>query len=333
MKRLHNLFLVFLLFGCSQDFSDENQAEIVATGLEAPWSITSDGNTIFISERAGTITSVDKDGSTKREAVRLSKPLSTVAEAGLLGFILSPDFDSSHLAYAFYTADLDGAPSSRIVTLSYDGAKWNEQDVLLDGIESGPVHHGGRLAISQDGILFATVGDGAKPETAQHHSAYNGKILEQQPDGSFQIFSSGHRNPQGLSWDMKGTLYSSEHGPAANDEINLIQEGLNYGWPLIEGAETATGLQPPLLTSGSDETWAPSGMTFHQNLLYVATLRGEKILVIDLEKEEIVHSIEGYGRIRDIYSDGEYLYFITNNTDGRGNPKQDDDKLYRFKPD
>ncbi|QTD40358.1 sorbosone dehydrogenase family protein [Sporosarcina sp. Te-1] len=333
MKRYYYLFIVFILFGCTQGYTQENQVDILATGLAAPWSITSDGNTIFISERAGTITRVDQDGSMQRQPVRLSKPLSTVAEAGLLGFVLSPDFDSSHSAYAFYTADLDGTPSSRIVTLYYDGAMWNEQEVLLDGVESGPVHHGGRLAISPDVVLFATVGDGARPEEAQNPSTFNGKILTRQQDGTFRIFTMGHRNPQGLAWDAKGNLYSSEHGQSANDEINLIQEGVNYGWPLIEGTETAPGMQPPLLTSGREETWAPSGMVFHHHLLYVAALRGERILVIDVTKGEIVRSIEGYGRIRDLYSDGEYLYFITNNTDGRGNPRKDDDKLYRFKPD
>ena len=86
---------------------------------------------------------------------------------------------------------------------------------------------------------------------------------------------------------------------------------------------------PPLLTSGANETWAPSGMTFHNGLLYVAALRGEALLVIDPETMEIA-KIEGYGRIRDVYSDGESLYFISNNTDGRGNPSESDDVLYEL---
>ena len=125
-------------------------------------------------------------------------------------------------------------------------------------------------------------------------------------------------------------LYASEHGQSANDEINIIIEGNNYGWPIIEGLETAEGMETPILTSGSENTWAPSGMAFYKDLLYVASLRGQEILVIDTEKRQILRSIQGYGRIRDIYSDGDSLYFISNNTDGRGNPSEDDDVLYRL---
>ncbi len=90
-------------------------------------------------------------------------------------------------------------------------------------------------------------------------------------------------------------------------------------------------METPLLTSGTGETWAPSGITFHKGLLYVAALRGEAILVIDPLVGKILEKIEGYGRIRDVFSDGESVFFITNNTDGRGSPAKDDDVLYRLK--
>ena len=153
---------------------------------------------------------------------------------------------------------------------------------------------------------------------------------EIQKDGSFNIVSMGHRNPQGLAWNSEGELYSSEHGQSANDEINKIVQGGNYGWPEIEGNESKEGMYAPLLTSGANETWAPSGMTFHDGLLSVAALRGKAILVIDPDRMEIVDKIDGYGRIRDIYSDGESLFFITNNTDGRGNPTESDDIFYKI---
>ncbi|MCM3636151.1 PQQ-dependent sugar dehydrogenase [Sporosarcina luteola] len=334
MKKLL-LFIMSLavLAGCSlngKTAATYIPAKRLATNLEAPWSIASDGERFFISERAGAIVRVEKNGKTIREEVRLSDPLSNAAEAGLLGFVLHDDFVESGLAYAYYTYNSDGAPVNRIVTLKYAGEEWEETEILLDGIESGPVHHGGRLALSPEGVLFATIGDGAAPENAQDPNSFNGKIVKLQDEGSVTIVSLGHRNPQGLAWNAEGELYSSEHGQSANDEINKIVQGGNYGWPEIEGIESKQGMLSPLLTSGTNETWAPSGMTFHNGLLYVAALRGEAILVIDPETMEIAEKIEGYGRIRDIHSDGESLYFISNNTDGRGSPSESDDVLYTF---
>ncbi|WP_342513501.1 PQQ-dependent sugar dehydrogenase [Sporosarcina sp. FSL K6-1522] len=335
MKRLILLFLLLLATGCIAQEQPTSgpplyQAEKVATALKAPWSIQHVDQTFFISERAGAIVKITQDGQQLREDVHLSAPLASVAESGLLGFTLKKDFPESHEAFAYYTYDKEGTPINRIVTLRYDGTSWHEQAILLDNIESGPVHHGGRLALSPDGVLYATIGDGATPETAQDPASYNGKIIRFTPNNTVEIVSTGHRNPQGLAWDKNGRLFASEHGQSANDEINQIETGNNYGWPIIEGTETAVGMQTPLLTSGSNETWAPSGMTFHDGLLYVAALRGEAILVIDPQNGKLLQEIEGYGRIRDVFSDGESLYFITNNTDGRGQPMADDDALYRL---
>ncbi|WP_060205406.1 PQQ-dependent sugar dehydrogenase [Sporosarcina koreensis] len=335
MKKLILLMMSLLvLAGCSSNGKTTTGTftEPLAAHLESPWSIASDGNRFFISERNGAIVRIEADGNPIREEVHLSESLSNAAEAGLLGFVLQKGFDESGLAYAYYTYDLDGAPVNRIVILKYDEGEWHEVEVLLDSIESGPVHHGGRLALSPDGVLFATIGDGAEPNNAQDPRSLNGKIVKLQKDGTFSIVSSGHRNPQGLAWNSDGELYSSEHGQSANDEINKIVQGSNYGWPLIEGNKKSKGMETPLLTSGENETWAPSGMTFHEGLLYVAALRGEAILVIDPKRMEIVDRIEGYGRIRDVYSDGESLFFISNNTDGRGNPSDTDDSLYKLTP-
>ncbi|WP_348774998.1 hypothetical protein [Psychrobacillus sp. NEAU-3TGS] len=86
-----------------------------------------------------------------------------------------------------------------------------------------------------------------------------------------------------------------------------------------------------IITSGDNETWAPSGITFHKGKLYVATLRGEAIKVMNVSTGKVERTINGFERVRDVYSDGESLYFITNNTDGRGKPSKEDDVLYRLK--
>jgi glucose/arabinose dehydrogenase len=222
--------------------------------------------------------------------------------------------------------------------LRLDGDVWKEEEVLVDRIPSGRVHHGGRLKIGPDGKLYATTGDAAEASLAQDRESWSGKILRMNLDGSIPddnpfpdsyVYTYGHRNPQGLVWSPDGTMYASEHGNRANDEINAIDAGLNYGWPVIEGVEQREGFVSPLFTSGKDTTWAPSGMAYANGKLYAAALRGAAVLEFDPAAGKQRTVVTGYGRIRDVRIEGGYLYFITNNTDGRGNPQPDDDKLYR----
>lgn len=124
-------------------------------------------------------------------------------------------------------------------------------------------------------------------------------------------------------------MYASEHGNQANDEINEIKEGQNYGWPVIEGNEENDNMETPIFTSGSDDTWAPSGIAFKDGIIYSAALRGEGIMKFDVEKDEMKKVATKYGRIRDVYNVNDDLYFVSNNTDGRGNPSQNDDKMYK----
>lgn len=310
---------------------------VLADNLEVPWSIEIFGDAFYITERPGSIVRIG-DGTVERQRVELEKKLSTAAEAGLLGFVLAPDFARTNLAYAYYTYQDGSRPFNRIVTLRPDGDVWKEESVLVDRIPSGRVHHGGRLKIGPDGKLYATTGDAADASLAQNLDSLSGKILRLNPDGSIPgdnpfpgsyIYSYGHRNPQGLVWAPDGTLYASEHGNRANDEINVIEAGRNYGWPVIEGLERRDGLEPPLFTSGPDTTWAPSGLAYANGKLYAAALRGSAILEFDPEAGTQRTVIIGYGRIRDVRVEGRYLYFVTNNTDGRGNPQRGDDKLYR----
>ncbi len=324
-----------LLSGCGYlDFSNDTEAkksvQQVATNLQIPWSINKHGEEFFISERVGTIARVASNGKVTHQQVKLSSPLAKVSEAGLLGFVLKPNFEETKEAFAYYTYDVEGLPYNRVVTLKLEGNKWTETAILLDGILTGNVHHGGRLEIGPDQLLYVTIGDASNPNLAQDPTSKNGKIMRLNEDNTWSVVSMGHRNPQGIAWNENGEMFASEHGQSAKDEINRIEEGKNYGWPLIEGNEQREGLVSPLLHSGSNTTWAPSGMTFHKGKLYVAALRGEGVLVVNNETAEIEETITGYGRIRDVFSDGEHLYFVSNNTDGRGSPSADDDILYRY---
>ncbi|WP_046175952.1 PQQ-dependent sugar dehydrogenase [Domibacillus indicus] len=330
------LAALVLLAGCGaqeseqkEQAAEEERIEAEAQGLHVPWSIEQAQDVFYISERPGTIARVE-NGQVEHQQVNLNAPLSETAETGLLGFVLKPDFSESKEAYAYYTYDKDGKPYNRIVVLKLEGSQWDETKIVLDGIESGNVHHGGRLEFGPDGALYAAIGDASNPQAAQDPESLNGKIIRIAESGEAAVYSLGHRNPQGIAWSDDGVMYASEHGQSANDEINFIEEGSNYGWPLIEGTEEAEGLQAPLVTSGSDETWAPSGMVWHKGKLYAASLRGESILEIDPETGETAQKVEGHGRIRDVFSDGRSLYFVTNNTDGRGTPAERDDKLYRI---
>ena len=323
--------LAAALAGCSNGPANPDEAtapaDVIATDLEAPWSINKQGDAFYISERPGTVAYIDAEGKLERQDVNFSSPLSSASEAGFLGFVLKPDFDDSQEAYGYYVYEDNGNTYNKIAEFQLDGGSWSETAVLLSGIPTGNVHHGGRLEFSEDGTLYATIGDASEPDLAQDPASVNGKILRLNEFNEFEIYSLGHRNPQGLAWDGE-TMYAAEHGQSANDEINIIEQDANYGWPDIEGEETADGIEAPLATSGDDDTWAPSGIDFHDGALYIAALRGTAIKVMDPESAEITDSIEGYGRIRDVHSDGDDLYFITNNTDGRGTPTEGDDKLY-----
>ncbi|SFB03105.1 MULTISPECIES: sorbosone dehydrogenase family protein [unclassified Bacillus (in: firmicutes)] len=341
---------VALVTGCSKEGREPKveqeaetavlspQAEAVAMKLSVPWSIEKDDDTIYISERTGSLVELS-NGKLVRQDVKFSKTLSTAAEAGFLGFILHPDFSNNQKAYAYYTYEDNGNQYNRLVLLQKEtGGGYLETDILLDRIPSGAYHHGGRIKLGPDNKLYITTGDATVPENAQNLQSLAGKILRLNLDGSIPndnpfaaspVYSYGHRNPQGLVWDDKGNLYESEHGQSAHDEINTIKAGANYGWPQIQGDEKGEGLQNPLYHSG-DETWAPSGMAYRDNKLYVATLRGNAVRQFDLAKKTSKVVVSGYGRIRDVWIEGDSLYFVSNNTDGRGNPDENDDKLYRI---
>jgi glucose/arabinose dehydrogenase len=149
------------------------------------------------------------------------------------------------------------------------------------------------------------------------------------------VYSYGHRNIQGLAWHpLTGDLYASEHGLEGNDEINLINPGTNYGWPIEDC--NAEKFEKPIVCF--NPAIAPAGMTFaasdslgYQNDILLATLKAQHIRLIDLESDAESNILTGFGRIRDVVEapDGS-LYVTTSNKDGRAVPTQDDDKILRI---
>lgn len=346
------IFIVFLS-GCTpkDEFSREEnedvtevfarQAEIIATDLTIPWNITKNNNTFYLSQRSGNMIKVDEgSGSKTVQNVQVTKDILHEGEGGLLGFILDPEFSETHEAIAYHTYEQNGDIYNRIVTLKLNQNTWEEIGVILEGIPGGRIHNGGRIKIGMDGKLYATVGDAGNPDHAQNKESLAGKILRIELDGTVPndnpfknsfVYSFGHRNPQGLAWDDNDRLYSTEHGQTAHDEINLIEPGKNYGWPIIEGNEQAPDMVTPLFQTGED-TWAPSGIAISKGKIYVATLRGESIKVFNLADKKVDTLFQNVGRLRDVLIEKE-LYTITNNRDGRGNPRDGDDKLLKISLD
>ncbi|WLR51018.1 PQQ-dependent sugar dehydrogenase [Bacillus tianshenii] len=312
--------------------------EVVAENLRIPWEIVHIDDTFYISERVGSIVSV-KDGKMNRKDVKLEKSLSDQPEAGLLGLALPPDFVETKEAFAYYSYRENSDVFQRIVKIKESEEAWVETGVIIDQIPGGQFHQGGRLEIGPDGKLYATTGDATVPESAQDLDSLSGKVLRINLDGSIPndnpfpesyVFTYGHRNPQGLAWNEDGELYATEHGPSGYDEINLLQPGKNYGWPVIQGDETAPDMESPLIHSGKP-SWAPSGMTYQKGNFYFASLRGEALRRFDPQEKKQAVVVDGFGRIRDALATESGVYFITNNTDGRGTPDETDDKLLKLK--
>lgn len=343
MKKL-SLFLIFIIIaGCSQEKSvDEPVKEtvssptIIATTLTIPWMITKTDGTFLIPERVGKLSEIVKaTGKVTPQQLKLQKEILHEGEGGFLGFTLAPDFQTSNEAFMYHTYLEDGEIFNRVILVKRNDSTWEEKSVLLEGIPGGRIHNGGRVKIGPDLKLYVTAGDAGVPEQAQDLTSLSGKILRMNLDGSIPndnpipnsyVYSYGHRNPQGLAWDEKGTLYSAEHGQSAHDEINLIEPGNNYGWPIIEGNETKPDMVSPIYQTG-EETWAPSGIDYANGKLYIATLRGSKVRSYEIETGRIEVVLDINSRMRDVLIEDDTLYTITNNKDGRGNPKEDDDKL------
>lgn len=310
------------------------EIEVLAENLDTPWAIDflPNGNMIF-TERRGRI-SVLENGNVK---VIANLNVSEVSESGLLGIAVDPDFEKNNFVYVYYTHE-NGNRVSRFRL----NERLEDERILLDNIPNARFHDGGRIKFGIDGKLYITTGDATIPSSAQDINSLAGKILRMNKDGSIPadnpfgnyVYSYGHRNPQGLAWHPASKqLYASEHGPTRNDEINIINIGQNYGWP-IEECEALKYAKP--IRCYNEFTLAPAGIAFYNNDLYIAGLRGTQLrkIVFDEDFKTIIQEEELFsdlGRIRDVVEHNGYLYLATSNKDGRGIPKVNDDKIIRIK--
>lgn len=319
----------------------------VAQGLEIPWGLDFlPGGGIVFTERPGRVRIITPDGRLMPEPLAILPEVAPMGEGGLLGIAVHPNFSSNGFIYLYYTYRVQGGdePANKVVRYRVAGYEAVFDAVMLDGIPGASIHNGGRIKFGPDGYLYIATGDAARPQLSQDPVSLAGKILRITGNGTIPsdnpfngspVYSLGHRNPQGLAWDPQGRLWATEHGPRGMDEINLIQPGKNYGWPVITGSEGAPNMEKPVLHSGAD-TWAPSGAAFYGDSIFFAGLRGEALYEVaftDNSPRMGSHLQGKYGRLREVVlGPDNFLYLLTSNLDGRGHPSPGDDRILKVDP-
>jgi len=273
-------------------FSSELQIRVVpvATGLSHPWSLAFlPGGNILVTEREGRLRIV-KDGKLDPTPIAGTPKVFARVLAGLLDVALHPQYDKNHVIYLSYSkAGENNLTTTALARGTFDGTSLKDvKDIFVaNSWSKSNTNFGGRIAFDRAGLLYLTVGERQEQDRAQKPGDHGGKVLRLRDDGSVppdnpfvgkqgympEIYSLGHRSPQGLAMNpATGALWENEHGPLGGDELNIIQAGKNYGWPLVTFGTDYDG------TKISDSTWradleapfvywvpsiAVSGLTFY----------------------------------------------------------------------
>lgn len=374
---LYQINLMILLFffnlpSCGDKQNEQKKLEPGSTSqiykiepfvenLEVPWSIVfTSPSRILVNERPGRTRVID-NGKLTEEPIREFPEISNRSEEGLMGLCLDPDYSTNKYVYISYAYEKDGEMLVRVIRFKDNGNNLSDDKLIFDRIPAARFHAGCRIKFGPDKKLYITTGDAGERQLAQDLNKLHGKILRINPDGSIPsdnpfanspVWSYGHRNPQGIDW-YPGTqvLWSTEHGPSGfdgpggGDEVNVIEKGKNYGWPVVSHTDGKEGMVSPVLVFTPAEAPA-SGMFYSgsklgewKNNFFFGCLRGNGIIrvVVDDKDPAKVISFEKiaatFGRIRDITEGPDGLiYFSSSNKDGRGSPKDGDDKIYRIVP-
>jgi glucose/arabinose dehydrogenase len=335
------------------------RVETVASGLEHPWSLVflPDG-AMLVTERPGAIRLVTADGRVS-DPLAGTPPVAAVNQGGMLDIALDPDFEANGLVYMAYAEERDGGIALSVARAVFDreAEAFDAPEVIFRQLPavSGGRHLGARLVFHPDGTLFITAGDrGVHSDESQEPGNHIGAIMRINPDGSIppgnphemmqgwapEIWSIGHRNVQGATM-RPGTVqfWTHEHGARGGDEVNLIEPGLNYGWPVIAYGVHYTGGQIGVGTHKEgmeqpvyywDPALAPSGMAFYdgeafpqwQGDLFIGGLVSRVVSRLTLAGDSVIAEERILGelgeRIRDVRNgpDGA-LYLLTDAANGR----------------
>jgi glucose/arabinose dehydrogenase len=316
--------------------------DTVATNLEVPWGLAflPDGDAVVTERDSAKVLLIGGEDHEVTEVGSVGDA-APEGEGGLLGVAVSPSFDEDHTLY-FYLSSTD---DNRIVTATLEGDTLGDTTPILTGIPLGSIHDGGRLAFGPDGMLYASTGETGDGDLAQDRDSLGGKILRLTPDGEpapgnpfdgSPVWSLGHRNVQGLAF-VDDQLWASEFGQDTFDELNRIEPGQNYGWPLYEGAGGASdGYTDPQATWDTDEA-SPSGLAYADDALWLGALRGTRLWKVPVSDQTAgppeAYFVGEYGRMRTVVvaPDGN-LWVTTSNRDGRGEPQDGDDRILEIDP-
>ena len=325
--------------------SESDFVTILAENLDKPRAIAVSNDRIFVTEKDGMIKVIQNN-------TLLESPLATlrgadVFDGGLLGIALHPNFSTNHYMYVFLTYEEDDTLWNKILRITESENKLQNAETILDKIPGSSFTNGGFMKFGPDEKLY--VGTGTVSDAShlpQDLDSLSGKILRLNDDGTIPddnpfsnslVYSLGHRNPQGMTWDDDGNLFVAEFGPEKNDEINLIQAGKNYGWPEEQCSgdkdfEDALLCYDPSIEPGGILFYSGGSLDFESSFI-MASMRAANLYQLDFEEglSSQKSILSGIGRVRDVVQgpDGS-LYVITSNTDGKGFPDSMDDKLLRI---
>lgn len=319
--------------------------KVVTTKLQKPWALAFSEDKIFLTEKVGRIRVVDNGVLANNSVADFH--VADINDAGLLGITLHPNFINNHYMYVYYTYKDGDKLWNKVLRITINNEKITDATTILDKIPGAEFDDGGVIKFGPDNKLYIGTGDATDDEAAQDLNSLAGKILRLNDDGSIPVdnpipnslvYSYGHRNPQGLAWDGNGNLYETEEGPTKNDEINLIKNGQNYGWPNQECSGQKEYQDAKRCYEISIQ---PAGMVYYQSgkldfkdSIVIASLRGNALFQVPINNDTLGTQkiiLDGLGRIREVGEgpDG-YLYILTSNTDGKGFPDKNDDKLLRI---
>jgi glucose/arabinose dehydrogenase len=330
----------------------------IARGLDHPWSMAflPDGS-MLVTERVGRLRLI-KGGSLLPQAISGVPSVHTGSQAGLFDIVLDPNFARNNIVYLTYASGTKAANGTKVARARFDGGSLQDLQVIFTAmpLKDTDNHYGGRMAFLPDGTFLLTIGEGFEyREKAQDLTSDLGKIVRLNQDGTVpqdnpfigqasvrpEIYTWGHRNPQGLVFDAQsGTIYETEHGPRGGDELNIIVAHKNYGWPVITYGMDYSGayVSPYTQRAGLEQPviyWtpsiAPSGLAMYRGDkfpawkgdLFAGALAFKHLRRIHLDErgnvvdqEQLLNDL--HWRIRDVRAapDG-FLYVCTDETDGR----------------
>ena len=330
---------------CAQPSEAAFEVSVVARGLEKPWAVEPLPNGEFlVTEKAGRLRIVSAKGDLGAPIAGVPK-VDARGQGGLLDVALSPKFESDRMVYFSFSEPRQGGNGTSVARAVLADKALKDVRIIfrVTPTYAGTMHYGSRLAFGPDGMLYVSTGDRSDApmrKYAQDSNSTLGKIVRLAPDGSSsEIWSSGHRNVQAMAFDPQGRLWVVEHGTRGGDELNRVEKGKNYGWPLVAYGEEYSGQPIPGAVTARpgyeqpvyywDPVIAPSGAQFYtgdafpewRGSLFTGGLKDKKLVRLALRDGKVAgeeHLLEDRGqRIRDVRQgpDGA-LYVVTDEANG-----------------